>query len=151
MQRKNNLLRKSTRSGMAMIMAIAVIVIVATIMAISIALTTMSSKKTVDLYIYEQAILLSKSAAEYGLLRISQSNPCTITNLNFSKDYYDINMSIRYIYSEALTCNDTNKEYFNITTNEQNGSVLMDIKVSVDDPNIVSEPIVYFRRSIQKL
>lgn len=151
MQRKNNLLIKSARSGMAMIMAIAVIVIVATIMAISIALTTMSSKKTVDLYIYEQAILLSKSAAEYGLLRISQSNPCTVTSINFSKDYYDINMTIRYIYSEASTCNDVSKEYFNVKTDEQNGSVLMDIKVSVDDPNIVSEPIIYFRRSIQKL
>jgi len=145
MQRKNNLLKSTNRNGMAMIMAISVIVIVSTILVLSLSLTTQTSKRTTDLYVYEQAVLLSKSAAEYGLLQISR-NGC-INSLDFEHDYYDINISMQYIYTEASVCND----YFTISTDEQNGSVLMDITVSVDDPTITSEPIRYFRRSIQKL
>ena len=94
MQRKNNILI-SARSGIAMIMAISVIVIVATIMALSLALTSQTSKKSSDLYLYEQSVLLSKSATEYALLRIAQDGPCThINDLNFNQDkFYDIKLS----------------------------------------------------------
>ena len=71
MQRKNYLLKTSHKSGMAMITAIAVIVIIATIMTLALKLSTQTTKKTVDIYVYEQAVLLSKRAAEYALLRIS--------------------------------------------------------------------------------
>jgi len=148
MQRKNNLLRASYskyKNGMAMIMAIVVIVIISTISMLSLSLVTQTSKRTTDLYIYEQAVLLSKSAAEYGLLQISK-NGC-IDNIDFEHDYYDINISMKYIYTEASVCDD----YFTVSTDEQNGSVLMDITVSVDDETITSEPIRYFKRSIQKL
>lgn len=152
MQRKNNIL-KSSRSGMAMIMAIAVIVIVATILALSLSLTMQTSKRTTDVYLYEQAVLLSKSATEYALLRISQdnnaTNPCTHTNdLNFIQDViYDINITVQYIYTSPSPCT-TAQTYTTVTTPEQNGSVLMDVTVST---NAASEPIRYFRRTIQKL
>jgi type II secretory pathway pseudopilin PulG len=151
MQRKNNLLKTSHRSAIAMIMAISVIVIISTIMALSLALTTQTTKRTADLYIYEQAVLLSKSAAEYALLQISLNPPCSQTNLNFSEDYYDINVSMRYIYTVPSPCASSTDTYFSIATPEQNGSVLMDITVSVDNTTVVNEPIRYFRRSIQKL
>lgn len=165
MQRKNYLLTKS-RNAMAMIMAIAVIVIIATIMALALALSSQTTKRTTDLYVYEQAVLLSKSAAEYALLRISKVTPCTISSLNFSPDidgdgtddYYDINISLSYIYKNPPTdCTanaiaPANRMYTTVTTDEQNGSVLMDITVSVPkSKNIGSEPITYFRRTIQKL
>jgi len=159
MQRKNNIL-KSARSGMAMIMAITVIVIMATIMALSLALTTQTTKKTVDLYIYEQAILLSKSATEYALLEIAQDGPCSnINTLNFTPDldgdgnpdYYDINITMKYIYEVGSNPCNAAKTYTTVTTPEQNGSVLIDVTVSVDDDSITSEPIRYFRRTIQKL
>lgn len=143
-----------------MIMAIGVIVIIATIMAISLSMTATTTKKTTDLYIYEQAVLLSKSAAEYGLLRISQSPPCSISNLNFSPDvdgdgnpdYYDINISMQYIYDSNASCiANGGTLYTTVTNEEQNGSVLMDIAVSVNDTSVASEPIRFFRRSIQKL
>ena len=150
MQRKNHLLT-SHRKAFAMIMAISVIVIIATIMALSLALTTQTTKRTTDLYIYEQAVLLSKSAAEYALLKISLNQPCTQTNLNFSEDFYDINVTMRYIFTAPSPCANSADNYFTITTPEQNGSVLMDITVSVDDATVVNEPIKYFRRTIQKL
>jgi len=150
-------------------MALGVIVVISTIMALALSLTTQTTKKTVDLYVYEQAILLSKSAAEYALLRISKDNnatdPCQTVNLAFSPDidgdgnadFYDINITIRYIYTNPninCTANPTapaDRMYTRVTTPEQDGSVLMDITVSVTDTNITSEPIRYFRRSIQKL
>ena len=156
MQRKNYTLRKSTplkraKNAMAMIMAIAVIVVIATIMALSLALSSQTVKRTTDVYLYEQSILLAKSAAEYALLRISldnnETNPCNVTALNFTQDYYDINVSIKYSYKNPpASCN--GKTYATVTTDEQNGSVLLDIAVSTDEG---TEPIRYFKRSIQKL
>ena len=159
MQRKNNLLIHSQKNGFPMIMAVVVVVVISTIMALALRLSTQTTKKTVDLYVYEQAILLSKSAAEYALLRISQdnnlTNPCNVTSLNFNPpsplNYYDINISIQYIYVAPSPCTNA-QTYTTVTTPEQNGSVLMDITVSVPtNKNITSEPIRYFRRSIQKL
>ena len=154
MQRKNCLLRK--RTGFAMIMAIGVIVIISTIMALSLAMTAETTKKTTDLYLYEQAVLLSQSAAEYALLQISQSAPCSVDNLNFTQDsIYDINITMHYIYTNPSPCTiiplPGGTDYFTIATPEQNGSVLMDITVSVNDTTVTSEPITFFRRSIQKL
>jgi len=148
MQRKNNIL-KSSRNGIAMIMAIAVMVIVATIMALSLSLTSQTSKRTVDLYLYEQSVLLSKSATEYALLRIAQDGPCSHANdLNFIQDtFYDINISIEYIYTAGVCAS----QYATVVTPEQNGSVLIDVTVSVTDDTVTSEPIRYFRRTIQKL
>ncbi len=159
MQRKNNILI-SSRSGMAMIMAITVIVIMATIMALSLALTTKTTKKTVDMYIYEQSILLSKSATEYALLEIARLGPCSVSNINFNPDldndgtddYYNINIDVQYIYNTTAPCIATGgTTYTTVATPEQDGSVIMDVTVSVNDTSIASEPIRYFRRTIQKL
>ena len=160
MQRKNNLLKKS---GMALIMAIAVIVILSTIMALSLSLSVETTKRTTDLYIYEQSILYSKSAAELALLEIANNGCIENFNTNFNGTYYDANVTLRYVYTHdantinSNTCNNYFQNYSNrdgnsyIYTSEQNGSVLMDITVSINDDTVVSEPIHYFRRSIQKL
>jgi type II secretory pathway pseudopilin PulG len=137
-----------------MIMAITIIVIMATIMALALALTSSTTKKTVDLYLYEQSILLAHSAAEYSLLRIARGGPCSHFNdLTFTQNkIYTISITNRFIYTNPLPagCN-ANNTYTSVATPEQNGSVLMDISVSVTDPKVVSEPIRYFKRSIQKL
>jgi len=161
MQRKNNILTPKNnvrglnkRNGFAMIMAIAVVVVIATLMALSLSLVSQTSKRTVDLYVYEQAVLYSKSAAELALLDIA-SEGC-IADRNYTFDYYTAEVKTSYIYTSATTnvantynCPDAYATY--ITTDEQNGSVLMDITVSINDSTIVTEPIRYFRRSIQKL
>ncbi len=150
MQRKNYILdRKKSlhRSGFAMMMAIIVIVIISTIMALSLALTTQTAKRTTDIYLYEQAVLYSKSAAELALLRIAQNGSCTTIPSYTLDGIYDVNVSVRYVY-KGLECGD---DYFTtLQTDEQNGSVLMDITVTAN-PNGTTEPIRYFRRSIQKL
>jgi len=149
MQRKNYILKNnpSKKNGIAMIMAIAVIVVLSTIMALSLSLTSQTAKKTTDIYLYEQVVLYSKSAAELALLEIA-NNGC-INNFNTTFDnIYDANITMKYIYTNEVAGCD---KYITINTPEQNGSVLMDITVSVTDSTIISEPIRYFRRIIQKL
>lgn len=140
-----------------MIMAIAVIIIISTIMALSISMTRETGKRTTDMYLYEQVVLLSKSATEYALLRIAQDGPCThINDLNFAHGIYDINISLRYSYTDADVatmpggCVAANR-FATVITPEQSGSVLMDITVSVNDASVATEPIRYFRRTLQKL
>jgi hypothetical protein len=160
MQRKNSLLsfhnssqKRSHRNAMAMIMAIAAIVVVATIMALSMAMTTETTKRTSDLYLYEQSILLSKSAAEYALLLVAQNQPCTDLNTTFTQDtFYTIDIGISYIYDSVAPCTANGGAlYTTVATPEQNGSVLLDVTVSVTDATVTTEPIRYFRRTIQKL
>jgi len=155
MQRKNYILNShyTQRGGFAMIMAITVIVIVATIMALALSLTTQTVKKTTDLYLYEQAVLLSKSATEYALLRIAQDGPCTHRNdLSFSDPsaLYDISITLQYIYTVPIpvACDPLTDIYTTVATPAQDGSVLMDVTVST---NVGTEPIRYFRRTLQKL
>jgi len=170
MQRKNYILNTShlkkpyakKRKAFAMMMAISVLVLVATIMALSLSITSQTTKRTTDLYLYEQAVLLSKSATEYALLQISQNPNACIDNgddsFNFkldfngngddSDDIYDINITTRYIGTSASGCSDY---ISNMSTPELDGSVLMDVTISIDDPTVTTEPIRYFRRTIQKL
>lgn len=164
MQRKNSILKVTphqkrgafakVRSGFAMITAIIVIVIISTIMALSLSLTTETTKRTVDLYLYEQVALHTKSATELAMLEIAK-NGCQ-NSFNTTLDtFYDVNITMRYVYTGPTTnvAGDDCDEYISyITTDEQNGSVLMDVTVSVrEDQGLSTEPIRYFRRTIQKL
>lgn len=156
MQRKNYLLKRSPnknfRSAIAMIMAIVVLVVITTIMALSLSLSTQTTKRTTDLYLYEQAVLLSQSAAEYALLKISQDDPCKLPSLDFRyNNTFDVNITMSYIYFSGSSC-DTNSisDYTAITYPNSDGSVLMDIAITAN-PDGTTEPIRYFKRSIQKL
>jgi len=156
MQRKNHTLRKSLvhfKNGMAMIMAIMVIVILATIMAFSISLTSETTKRSTDIYFYEQSVLLAKSTAEYALLQIALHPPCSDLDENFTQNgIYNISMKIKYIYDSNASCiTNGGTLYTTITTTEQNGSILLDVSVEVNDTTVATEPIRYFRRTIQKL
>ena len=154
MQRKNStIMNNRYKNGIAMIMAITVIGIMGTIMALSLSMTTQTTRKTADLYLYEQSMLLAKSATEYQLLRIAQNPPCTDLDTAFTQDsIYQVEIKTRYVYDSANVCTSAGgTEYAVVSTPEQNGTVLIDVSVSVDDATIVPEAIRYFRRTIQKL
>ena len=174
MQRKNYFLSRSKRSGFAMIMAIILIVVLSTIVAYTLSLTSQTTKQSTDLYMREQAVLLAQSAAEYTLLAISGYNRGTNTNTNClgsvnaqypdnTNPLFDINVTIGYIGLGCIkddknnvlntTFTSTGYNYIsesNVTTPESNGSVLLDITVT-SEANTSTEPIRYFRRTIQKL
>jgi len=167
MQRKNYFLKTScgvrkSRNAMAMIMAIIVVLVIATVMSLSLALTVQTSKRTTDMYLYEQSVLVSQSAAEYAMLRISQTTPqCSLPSLNYTYNgIYDINTTMRYISNAGTQCaNNAGTTLGTVTYTKvigattyfpSDGSVMLDITVTAN-PAGTTEPIRYFRRSIQKM
>lgn len=150
---------KQNRSGFAMITAIIVVIIIGGLMAFSLSLVAQTGKRTTDLYLYEQAVLYSKSAAELALLDIAQANPCVVATSNRSFPIgcvgagciYDANVTLNYVYYDdpsTLLINESPCGTVFVNTPEQNGSVMMDITVTTNEG---SEPIRYFRRVMQKL
>ena len=142
-----------------MIMAIMVIIVLTTIMALTLSMTSQTTKQTTDLYLREQAILLSKSAAELALLEISGynrgagGNTTCLNSINAAypsngaDKIFDINIQLYYI---GLNCATGNNYIGAIQTSDSNGSVLMDITVT-STATVSTEPIRYFRRTLQKL
>jgi len=138
------------RSGFAMIMAVGVIILISTIMLLSLNTTASTSKRTVDLFFYEQAELHTKSGIEYALYRIAKDGCHNSLNIPALDGVYDINISMQYIVStpSASGCND----YVNtLQSPEQNGSVMMDVNVTISESLTGTEPVRFFRRTIQKL
>lgn len=153
MQRKSNIL-KSHRSAMAMIMAIIAIVIISTILAISISLSAQTSKNSVDLYVYEQANLLARSAGEYARLQIGKNNPCDDTNVSISfieNNHYNITIAVKYVYDTSIATCSTALTHAATSQDAHFGAALIDITVTVNDTTVTSEPIRVFRRKLVEL
>jgi len=155
MQRKNSLLKP----GFALISAIIVMLVVASITTFTLMQTSQGAKRTTDIYLYEQAELHTKSIIEYALFVIARDG-CQ-NNLNFTVDsIYNVNVDMRYVYTNNTTntAGTACAEYIGtstptgyIQTDDQNGSVLMDITISVAPADTGSDTLRYFRRTIQKL
>ncbi|MEA3522543.1 MAG: type II secretion system protein, partial [Campylobacterota bacterium] len=143
----------------------AVIVVLGTIMAMSLQITAQTSKQTVNDYLHEQAILLTRSATEYTLLRISAqdrnstSGCLTALNGTYAPDetpLFDMNVSIRYIGLSgggALNECTSGENYIqntDVSDDNSKGSILLDIIVTADE-SLTTEPIRYHRRTLQKL
>ena len=163
MQRKSNLLKlkTNTRSGIAMIIAIAFLLITAVLMAIMINMTSQTTKRTGDIYFQEQAHLLAKSATEFALLAISGHNRAggnCLTSINIeypgagAASIFDINTTIRYIGLASLggTCANNDSLIDNITTAESNGTMLIDTYVTTSANVQLTEPVRFHRRTMQK-
>lgn len=140
---------------MAMIMTIIVIVVISTILALALSFSAQTSKSTVDLYIYEQANILARSAGEYARLEIGKVAPCTYSGESFTENtYYNITINVNYAYDEAIATCSTGLTH-TATSQSANGgrfgAALVDITVEVNDANITSEPIRIFRRKLVEL
>ncbi len=152
MQRKNNILKPSNRGGFAMILAVIVMVLVAGIMTLALTLTTETTKRTSDVYLYEQAQLLAKSAVELTLLDIAKNRCVDSFEPSFDDDIdsmFDVNVKVSYVYSSGVL-EDCSSRFAEVTSSVQAGSVLMDITVQTKD-GVATEPIRFFRRVMQKL
>lgn len=152
MQRKNNILKPSNRGGFAMILAVIVMVLVAGIMTLALTLTTETTKRTSDVYLYEQAQLLAKSAVELTLLDIAKNRCVDSFEPSFDDDIdsmFDVNVKVGYVYSSGVL-EDCSSRFAEVTSSVQAGSVLMDITVQTKD-GVATEPIRFFRRVMQKL
>lgn len=150
MQRKSYFL-KSSRHGIAMIMAISVIVIIATILGLALSLANQTTKQTTDLYLYEQANILARSAGEYAKLKIGLVTPCNYTGESFvENNIYNISINVKYVYDSSKTSCDANITYATINDNDNFGAACIDIIVDVNN-TITTEPIRIFKRKLVEL
>lgn len=142
-----------------MFTAIAFLLIMATIMGLMLSMTAQSTKRGVDLYFQEQAHLLAKSATEYAMLAISGHDRVLNDNCvnQVNSQYlgiYDINTTIRYIGFPATvytTGDGCNRYIGDISTPESNGTVLIDVYVTLDAAAAgTTEDIRFHRRTMQK-
>ncbi len=144
---KGTTTKYNKKPAFAMISAIIIMLVVASIATFTLMQTSQSIKKTADIYLYEQAELYTKSAIEYALFEIGKSG--CIDNLHFTLDtIYHVNIDMRYSYT-ATPAGCTG--FATVTSPQQNGSVLMDITVQVNANDTGSDPLRYFRRTMQKL
>jgi len=166
MQRKSRILKG--RNGFAMIMAIFFMIIIATLLLYMLGSTTETAQRTTNTYVNEQAQLLAKSATEYAVLRVSgvdrdgdddvvgtADDKCDEIS-SFNAQYpnttnpiFDINVTIAFIgFGNYDDCNN----YINtISTPESNGTMLIDVYVQDNPSLMLTEPIRYHRRTLQKL
>jgi type II secretory pathway pseudopilin PulG len=147
------------KKGFTLITAIVFIVLIATISALALSLSTLSTKQTSDLYLREQAELLLQSSTEFALLAISghdivANNNCinTITAQYpqaGANALFDITVSLSYIGNGLPAgCNTLANA---IVTTESSGTVIIDTVVETTAANNIStEPIRLHRRTIQK-
>jgi hypothetical protein len=150
------------RKGIALFTAIAFMLIMATIMALMLSMTAQTGKRGTDIYFQEQAYMLAKSATEYALLAISGHDRATNSCINeINSGYqctggncvYDITTKIRYIGLSALggTCDNEDSLIDTIVTPESNGTVMIDVYVTVDPAQAGNtEELRFHRRTLQK-
>lgn len=142
------------RKGFSLITAIVFMILVATLGALALSLSNLSTKQTSDLYLREQAELLAQSATEYALLAISGHdftanclNTINSTYTDGTTTLFDINISLYYLGNGLHTsCQKFSNN--NIDTNDSNRTVIIDTFVT--DRNLSTEPIRIHRRTIQK-
>ena len=147
------------KQAFTLLIAIVMMVLIGTLMSLMLSFTTTSVKQTGDIYLKEQAQLIARSATEYALLKISGNNwsagEC-INNINSELNSYkgfDIDLKL-YYFGNTLPVWDGTKGCKNILdnniyTNESNGTVLIDVIVSITDP-ATREKIRFHKRTIQK-
>ncbi len=144
-------MRHLRKKAMAMIMAIMVIVIIGTIMALSLSMTTQTTKCNIDTYLYEQSEILADSAREYTMYKIGKV-PCTPADFTITTQdgYYDITVKTHYVTPNA-SCG-----IYNFTSDRdidlQNPTAVIDITVAIDtNKTNTSENIRFYKRYIENI
>jgi hypothetical protein len=137
------------RAAFSLLTAIFVILLIGSLLGLTLAISSSTVKQTSDLYLKEQAQLFAKSAVEYEILKITGHDFTTgcYRGAQYTVKGFDINASVYYIgngFPSDCTMLDNG-----IRTLDSNGTVMIDIVVSYDDPN-TGERIRFHRRTLQK-
>ena len=145
-------MRKNQRNAIAMIMAISVIVIIGTIMALSMAMTLKTEKRTVETYLYEQVGILADSAREYAMYKVGNTS-CMQHDYNISQQdsFYNIQVTIKYVTQTGCadsTLNFTNDNDIDLL----HESAVIDVVVSVDkNQTNTAEDVRFYKRYIENI
>ncbi len=143
------------KKGVALLTAIIFITIVGALTVIILSSSSSTVKKSEDIYLYEQAKTLAKSATEYAILAIQghnfSSSCLNEININY-QNLFDINITIYYIGNDLPTT-DCNILSNSLQTDESNGTAIIDTKVSLSPTALQTNvnPITFTKRTLQKL
>lgn len=149
------------RKGFSLITAIIFLVLISTIATLALSLSVFSTKQTSDLFLREQAELLTQSATEFALLAISghsilvNGNCVNFVNAQYPQTgagaIFDINVTINYLGNGLPAAPNCNILSNTVTTSDSNITVIIDtIVATTAESNISTEPIRIHRRTIQK-
>lgn len=141
------------RRGFSLLAAIIFIIIIGILFALIISMLTITTQRTMDHYLHNQEELLARSAVEYAILAAGghdyTANCLNNVSINYANTY-DIAISIHYIGNDLpANCNILDAS---LTDARDNGTAVVDVRVSID-PNALpnQNPVTFARRFIQKL
>lgn len=123
-------------------------------MALMLSFSSQSVSQTSDIYLKEQAIMVSKSATEYALLAISgkdrSAGACINTIDGTFGSGFDVHITIKYFGLGALADCASIPLGGTLWTPESNGTVMIDVYVSQEGASYLHPGIAYHRRTLQK-
>ncbi|NLK66229.1 MAG: hypothetical protein GX282_02010 [Campylobacteraceae bacterium] len=158
------------KSGFSLIMGIFFIVIVATLGLMSLKFATQSARQSVDVYLREQAELYAMSATELTILAMQNKdyineNEClTHVHYSFGTDDEGNNptflATVNILYLDSAlpdtVCGDASKidtpsgySATDPTGNKYDNVAILDVVVT-SNPDLVTEPIRFHRRTVQR-
>lgn len=150
------------RKAFSMITAIFVIVILATVAMLSLNMVASTAQSTTMQYRKEQAILYARSYTEMAIMAITQynrvaNNNC-VNNINGvvgnAADGYTVRTVISYIGGAGVPVACTKPATPNVVSFGANNTVaaaIIDVYVTYNDVATSPVPIVYHRRTLQKI
>jgi type II secretory pathway pseudopilin PulG len=169
MQTQSHILK---RGGFALIAAVFLLILISSMLLTMLSLSTETSKRTVNDYLNEQAVLLAYGATEQAVLAITGTDPASgclqsIGPVNYpdtGSPIFTVTTTMRYMWSNGLTAasclaldsscrnyiDDTQAVSNQLTTDESGGAVIIDVVVQTP-PGLVDEPVRFHRRTLQKL
>lgn len=137
------------RRGFGIITAIVLLVLIATVGAMIISISAMSSKKATDDYLRIQAEMLARSATEFAVMRVQgfnrSSGNCLESLTIDAQPSFDVVVTINYLGALSGCANvlDT------VSDPDLNGMMIMDVVVSTK-AGTSTEPIRIHKRTLQK-
>jgi hypothetical protein len=149
---------KTKKHGFALLTAIILLFLISYFSVTILSLSTTSSSESKDLYLYNQAELLGRSAIELSVLHIGAydfSQGKCLNNIDMfypdkNNPIFEINVSIRYIGNNICqNSSEYNKSIFisGVQFEDSNISALIDVFVK---STFFETPISFHRRTLQK-
>jgi len=160
MQRQIRFLRHASparRGGFILIMAVFLIIIISAMALKMLSYSSENTQQVINDYLYEQAALLGYGATEYTMLAISGTNPAAgcVTDLDMTypeggPTLFNINTTVQYIWTAPAPAGCAGATVQTVQTPEQNGIAIVTVTVETA-PGVVTEPIRFYRQTLQKL
>jgi|GEM_PF-2002526 len=149
MCRKGYILK--SKKAFVLVATLFIIALLSGVAILTLNLQSNMVKKSTDLFLYTQAKLLLKSAADFAVLQIGgfdRSDGYCLENLNINANPFDINVTINYIFAAGNKPSKCNNCIETDIPQSQNGTAIIDVIVQTTN-NINIEPIRIHNRSVR--